>query len=419
MKRALQCILVLSIMLIILFPGQVKAADTNEWLSVNDLPDARTGAAIAEVDGKIYIFGGSGAGNQAATGIKQNTTFAYDPLTDTWTQKASMQTSRAGVSAAVYGEKVYVIGGYYDSNGSTYRTNKVEVYNTLTDSWETVSGLSIARSWSGVTVLNDMIYVIGGGDNSSKIVSTVERYDITNDKWTTLRNFPIAVNGMSAVTVNGKMYAYGGGTSFASGMSGAIYEYSVADDTWIKRNSFKTATTSAASTVYNGEIYVLGGLNNTNSQSRVEVYNPDTNELRSFTDLTSPRNQSVAVTVNGEIFIIGGNNGSSTLKTVEKYSFLNDAPEPTDQPTTSDPDPEQPTGNRAILVVTMTTGLVKEFDLSMQEVNDFINWYEAKQAGGGKASYAINKHDNNKGPFKSRKDYILYDRVLTFEVSEY
>lgn len=83
------------------------------------------------------------------------------------------------------------------------------------------------------------------------------------------------------------------------------------------------------------------------------------------------------------------------------------------------PNPEQPSGNRAILVVTMSTGLEKEFDLSMKEVNDFIDWYEAKQAGSGKASYAIDKHENNKGPFTSRKDYILFDRVLTFEVSEY
>ncbi|EHS57322.1 fibronectin type III domain-containing protein [Paenibacillus sp. Aloe-11] len=82
-------------------------------------------------------------------------------------------------------------------------------------------------------------------------------------------------------------------------------------------------------------------------------------------------------------------------------------------------DPEQPSGNRAILVVTMTTGLEKEFDLSIKEVNDFITWYESKQAGSGSASYAINKHDNNKGPFSSRKDYMLFDRILTFEVSEY
>ncbi|WP_260985384.1 fibronectin type III domain-containing protein [Paenibacillus xylanexedens] len=93
-------------------------------------------------------------------------------------------------------------------------------------------------------------------------------------------------------------------------------------------------------------------------------------------------------------------------------------PEP-EEPSNPEPQPEQPTGNRAILVITMTTGLEKEFDLSMQEVNSFIDWYEAKQAGSGRASYAIDKHDNNKGPFKSRKDYILFDRVLTFEVSEY
>jgi hypothetical protein len=83
------------------------------------------------------------------------------------------------------------------------------------------------------------------------------------------------------------------------------------------------------------------------------------------------------------------------------------------------PDREQPSGNRAILVVTMTTGLEKEFDLSIKEVNDFISWYEGKQAGSGSASYAISKHDNNKGPFSSRKDYMLFDRILTFEVSEY
>ncbi|MGW8956235.1 fibronectin type III domain-containing protein [Paenibacillus sp. NPDC055715] len=90
------------------------------------------------------------------------------------------------------------------------------------------------------------------------------------------------------------------------------------------------------------------------------------------------------------------------------------------KPGTGEPKNSQtPSGNRAILVVTMTTGLEKEFDLSMKEVNDFISWYEGKQAGSGSASYAINKHDNNKGPFSSRKDYMLYDRILTFEVSEY
>ncbi|QOH62384.1 hypothetical protein [Paenibacillus polymyxa] len=76
-------------------------------------------------------------------------------------------------------------------------------------------------------------------------------------------------------------------------------------------------------------------------------------------------------------------------------------------------------GNRAILTVTMITGLEKEFDLSMDEVNSFIAWYEGKQSGTGTASYAIDKHNNNKGPFSNRKDYVIFNKILTFEVSEY
>ncbi|WP_068504120.1 hypothetical protein [Paenibacillus kribbensis] len=98
-------------------------------------------------------------------------------------------------------------------------------------------------------------------------------------------------------------------------------------------------------------------------------------------------------------------------------------PTPSPNPNPSEPadptEPAQPTGDRAILTVTMDTGLEKEFDLSMKEVNSFISWYEGKQSGSGTASYAIDKHSNNKGPFSNRKDYVIFNKILTFEVSEY
>ncbi|MBY9078323.1 bacterial surface protein [Paenibacillus sp. CGMCC 1.18879] len=92
-------------------------------------------------------------------------------------------------------------------------------------------------------------------------------------------------------------------------------------------------------------------------------------------------------------------------------------PEPTATPTTTpSPTPEQPTGDRAILVVTMNTGLEKEFDLPMSEINAFLNWYDSAS---GSSRYGIDKHDNNKGPFSKRTDYVIFDKILTFEVSEY
>ncbi|WP_068499075.1 hypothetical protein [Paenibacillus kribbensis] len=153
-----------------------------------------------------------------------------------------------------------------------------------------------------------------------------------------------------------------------------------------------------------------------------------------WTAISSPTSLSLSnkVTVMDPILVTEGVydgiriDAKSSASWISIFEITIGTQEKPGQPDIEEPTPEEPghgnpepSGNRAILVVTMTTGLEKEFDLSMKEVNGFIDWYEAKQAGSGKASYAINKHDNNKGPFSSRKDYMLFDRILTFEVSEY
>ncbi|WP_249930851.1 discoidin domain-containing protein, partial [Paenibacillus polymyxa] len=144
------------------------------------------------------------------------------------------------------------------------------------------------------------------------------------------------------------------------------------------------------------------------TQSNITGWVDSTPKKFTFSNPNSYKNYRINIT---------GNNGSQYLA-LSELEMMSKVSSSTPNPGTEDPD-QTSNGDHAILVVTMTTGLEKEFDLSMKEVNDFIAWYEGKQAGSGSASYAINKHDNNKGPFSSRKDYMLYDRILTFEVSEY
>ncbi|MFB5763365.1 hypothetical protein [Paenibacillus medicaginis] len=93
-------------------------------------------------------------------------------------------------------------------------------------------------------------------------------------------------------------------------------------------------------------------------------------------------------------------------------------------PVASDPgNPSEPpvdnSGDRALLAIMLNTGEIKEYDLSMSEVNAFISWYEQRASGSGPVTFAINKHSNNKGPFTNRKDYIIYDKIITFEVNSY
>lgn len=407
-------------------------AESNEvWTSKTSLPETRAGAAVVEYGGKIYAFGGVGNSDQAANGIKQKTTYVYDPSSDSWSKKSDMPTARAAATAAVVGDKIYVIGGYYDNaSGAPVRTPKVEVYSPDSDTWTTTTPMKAGRSWAASAVVGDNIYVVGGATDINVFVSTVEAFNTTTGVWSTKTNLPVVVNAPVGAVYNGKIYILGGLKTTTTPLvtSDIIYEYDPTSNIWAAKATLPTAPHGAAVATLNGKIYIIGGAYGSTAISTVQIYDPVKNNVSSFTNLTASRYQSGAAVVNGQLYIVGGSTGATngTLKTVETITIEEPIPTITSTPEPSaistpvpTPTPEQSTGDRAILTVTMNTGLEKEFDLSMEEVNSFITWYENKQAGAGTASYAIDKHDNNKGPFSSRKDYVIFDKILTFSVDEY
>ncbi|RCX09886.1 hypothetical protein DFR58_13325 [Anaerobacterium chartisolvens] len=82
--------------------------------------------------------------------------------------------------------------------------------------------------------------------------------------------------------------------------------------------------------------------------------------------------------------------------------------------------PEAPPaiGNSAILEITVTTGAIKEYDVTAAELQDFLSWYDGSSSGADKAYYIFTKK-NNIVPFLSRKEYLAFDKIVSFEVKEY
>ncbi len=80
--------------------------------------------------------------------------------------------------------------------------------------------------------------------------------------------------------------------------------------------------------------------------------------------------------------------------------------------------PHRTVKNRAILLIKMTNDQEKEYDLALQAVNDFVNWYKGRSSGIGDDCYCINK-EQYPGPFDSRKDFVSYNNIYGFEVMEY
>src|ERR1700742_4853849 len=72
----------------------------------------------------------------------------------TWTMKAPMPGGvRGEVSAVVYNDKLYAVGGNVASNA----VPRNEVYDPATDQWRELAPMPVARDHLGIAVLNGKI----------------------------------------------------------------------------------------------------------------------------------------------------------------------------------------------------------------------------------------------------------------------
>lgn len=74
--------------------------------------------------------------------------------------------------------------------------------------------------------------------------------------------------------------------------------------------------------------------------------------------------------------------------------------------------------NAAILEITLKSGIIKEYNLSASEITAFLEWFDSRSDGAGK-SYCVLPINSKIKPFVSRNEYILFDKIQSFKVSEY
>ncbi|MGY8615267.1 Kelch repeat-containing protein [Bacillus velezensis] len=394
-------------------------SDSKEWVPKANLPESRTSAMTASVNGKIYVFGGT------HNGVSTSTTYVYDPESNEWSNKNNMPIAVTSGSAVAVGEKIYIIGGVNAKSSSSEYLNTVLVYNTQNDTWKKEDNIPSEKpSYSSVVAVGKHIYVMGGAyENLSKIFC----YDTESKIWSQKRDLPVPIGGATAQTFNGKIYIIGGANSILMPPKttyDSIYEYDPETDIWLEKNKLLTGVQYTTSALLDGKIYILGGGSSSNKEvtSEVQVYNPKDNSVTELKGFTNKRMAASAASIGSKLYIIGGQSVYDSISR-QKTGLLNSV-EMFDTSKQTDVNPEKPeepksNGDRAILTITMTTGLEKEFDLSMEEVNDFINWYDQKDSGTGPSRYEIDKHNNNIGPFENRKDHVIFKNILTFEVNEY
>ena len=82
------------------------------------------------------------------------------------------------------------------------------------------------------------------------------------------------------------------------------------------------------------------------------------------------------------------------------------------------PTPPDHTGDTATLILTMTNGDDKVYNVSLTELDAFLTWYDNRSNGNGRAYYTFTK-TTNIAPYLSVKEYVSFDKISSFEVKEY
>ncbi|MGA3115772.1 MAG: kelch repeat-containing protein [Syntrophobacteraceae bacterium] len=202
------------------------------WAPIAPMLTPRSNAPAVAYNGKIYVFAGNGAG-----GVHYTLVEAYDPGSDTWQTVTNIPQVVASPAVALVGDNVYVIGGGSPSEGKM--VNTVYMYNFTTDTWKTsgFAPLPNPRAFEcngAAPVVDGKIYLIGGlaGTKSSLSASKkVDIYDTVSNTWQSGTPLPTPIFSQFSTILNNLIYVVGGNTSETS--SGGNNNASITAAVWV------------------------------------------------------------------------------------------------------------------------------------------------------------------------------------------
>ena len=232
-----------------------------------------------------------------------------------WTKKTNIPTPTIASCAAVVNDKIYVLGGGVFSD---YNDN--QVYDPSTDSWEKKQPMGYSRGLLSAAVVNDTIYAIGGSFNNP--TSIVEAYDPVTDAWTGKANMLAPRFGAAAGVVDGIIYNVGGNHTERN-----CEAYDPATDIWTRKADIPETYGGISVAPYGELLYAIGGGFDEVFQT-VYSYDPKTDEWTKKANMPTARGWSHPLpVVDGKIYFIGGYKSvyGETLSDVEVYDPVLDS----------------------------------------------------------------------------------------------
>ncbi len=303
-------------------------AHAQKWSTLAPFPEASEEVYGIAAGGKLYVFGGVGAG-----WTSKGMVYEYDPAANTWTKKRNMPLPSHHVALAEINGKIYVLGGFVlpaSGPASWQPIDNAWEYDPAVDTWKALAPLPGKRGSGSAAVVNGKIYLIGGaalhpGSKETTLhparphraVGTNEVYDPATNTWESRSPMPTARNHAAIGVVNNKVYVIGGriGAAFITRASNVdiVEEYDPATDQWgpLKAPMPGGPRSAPAWGTYNGRIYVAGGEVRSSRMSAAfrafEAYDPRTNQWTTMPSMVFARHGLAGDFIGNRFHTVSGN----------------------------------------------------------------------------------------------------------------
>lgn len=284
----------------------------SEWVYAVPMQESRKNASAAVAGGKIYVLGGE----NAASSLKS---FAvYDTEKKTWEALPDYPGTETGICRAVmfaYNNEIYVIGGQTDTGATAKVLNSVYTFNTDSRLWQKKTDLAEGRTNMAAAISKDKLYTWTKAGATDK----AEIYNIKTDTWETAV-MPDTSCIIDAASVDNRVFVLK-----EDGEKMYWQEY-LPEDNVFEDNAvngagavcpFAPSGKYKASAVIRGKIYMVKEA----ETKEVLVYDAYSDEWSRISAMNLTKKESALAASENELYSIGGEMpGYGMLDVVEQYS---------------------------------------------------------------------------------------------------
>jgi N-acetylneuraminic acid mutarotase len=235
---------------------QVYSPEQASWRDAADFPVVFHHPNVASAGGLLYVLGfHAGSGQRAADG----SAYAYDPETDSWTERAPLPlgTERGASCVTSFEDKIYVFGGTND-----IALAEASVYLPAEDRWEALPLLPVARHHCIAAVVSDKIYIVSGRDVVIEEVQTESFvFDPVALSYEEVAPIPTPRGGAAGGELGGRIYVFGGegNVNDDNGIFHDAEEYDPSTDTWASLPDMVVPRHGLGAAVIGDRMYLPGG----------------------------------------------------------------------------------------------------------------------------------------------------------------